>query len=226
MTTLTCHWLGEVPYADALRIQSQLRQRVIDNDSNGYLLLLTHPPTFTVGRHGQMANVLASGGLLDQRGVTVHQVDRGGDVTYHGPGQLVGYPILDLRKIKRGVRDYVCGLSRALTATAAEYGVETVWDEKAPGLWVGNNKLAAFGVHVSRHVTTHGFAFNVAPDMSFYQMIVPCGLAQRGVTSLKKLLRDRCPSMQDVVAQVKSAMIEELGLNLEYTALDFVVEGA
>ncbi len=225
MMNLACHWLGEVPYADALRLQMTLRERVIKEESCGYLLLLTHPPTFTIGRHGQLANVLASNSVLEQRGATIHRVDRGGDVTYHGPGQLVVYPILDLRHIKKGVRDYICGLNRALIKTVAQYGISAVWDEKAPGLWVGNDKLAAFGVHVSRHVTTHGFALNITPDLSFYDMIVPCGLAERGVTSIETIIGDKCPSMEDIISHIKIAMIEELRLKLEYTAQDFVVEG-
>jgi lipoyl(octanoyl) transferase len=221
---MDCYWLGEVSYKDALELQLAIRNSVIAGESDGALLLLTHPPTYTIGRHGRETNILAAPDVLSRTGATVHRVDRGGDVTFHGPGQLVGYPILDLRGIRRGVRDYVCGLSKALKSVASHWGINTHWDEDAPGLWVGRDKLAAFGVHVSRQVTTHGFAINVCPDLDWYRLIVPCGLQDRGVTSLAKLLGEAAPTLSEVRQRVQIALEQEFALNFEYNSATSVLE--
>ena len=201
--TLIHQWLGELAYESALALQRDTRAAVLDGADNT-LLLLTHPHTITVGRHGNMNNIVARP-ILEQRGATIHRVDRGGDVTYHGPGQLVGYPIVNLMRLKLGVRAYVCALSDALRSALAGFGITATWDDEAPGLWVGREKICAFGVHVHRNVTTHGFAINVAPDLSFYSLIVPCGLATRGVTSMAAQLGE-APPMSAVRAAVVAAI--------------------
>lgn len=191
-------WLGPaVPYAEALELQARLRQEVISGQHVGTMLLLEHPHTVTIGRHGLEANVL-SRERLEGAGAAVFHVARGGDVTYHGPGQLVGYPIVDLTRLKLGVSAYVRAMADVLADACADWGVDARWDADYPGLWVGADKLVAFGVHVSRGVTNHGFSLNVAPDLSFYRLIVPCGLPTRGVTTLRRLLGTAAPTMETV----------------------------
>ncbi len=207
------HWLGEVPYEEALALQERLRSEVLAGRSPGALLLLEHPHSVTIGRHGNRQNVLAPE-LLERAGCRVFHVARGGDVTYHGPGQLVGYPIVSLSALKLGVRAYVETLAEILTQVVSEWGVEAVWDPDNPGLWVGRDKLAAFGVHVHRQVTNHGFALNVDPALELYDLIIPCGLRDRGVTSLSRLLGPGAPSLLEVRERVAVEFARQL--NFEY----------
>jgi lipoyl(octanoyl) transferase len=178
--------LGQVDYTSALRLQQQLaadRKRGLVPDQ---LLLLEHPHVITMGRNGHLAHLLASDDILARAGIGFYPTDRGGDVTYHGPGQLVGYPILDLRDWKRDVGAYVRAVEETLIATLAEYCIEAGRIPKLTGVWVGECKIAAIGVHLSRWVTSHGFALNVSTDLSYFQYIVPCGLT-RPVTSMAAL---------------------------------------
>lgn len=190
--------LGRVPYDEALAIQ----QRVIAARKAGRigdtLLLLEHPPVLTLGRNAHRSNILASDELLAQKGVTIHEINRGGDVTYHGPGQLIGYPIVDLRGDLPGKRgphlgpvDFVRLLEEALIRTCGEFGVMTQRICKLTGVWtiaggsIREKKVAALGVHVSQGVTSHGFALNVTTDLRDFEWIVPCGITDRSVTSLE-----------------------------------------
>jgi lipoyl(octanoyl) transferase len=170
--------LGRVQYGEAFELQQRLvaerKQGLIPDQ----LLLLEHPHVITLGRNGHMENLLASDEILDLAGISFYPTDRGGDVTYHGPGQLVGYPILDLRDWKRDVGAYVRGLEQAIIDTVGEYGIEAGRIPKLTGVWVGDRKIAAIGVHLSRWVTSHGFALNVSTDLSYFQYIVPCGLTK------------------------------------------------
>jgi lipoyl(octanoyl) transferase len=155
------------------------------------LLLLEHPHVYTLGRNAKKENLLISAEQLAARGAQVFETDRGGDVTYHGPGQLVGYPIIDLAQHRRDIAWYMRSLEGVLIAVAGDYGIRAGRLAGAPGVWVGNDKLAAMGVHISRWVTSHGFAFNVNTDLRYFAWIVPCGLRDKGVTSLQKLLGRR-----------------------------------
>ena len=168
-----------------------------------HLLLLEHPHVYTLGRNASAADVLASAAWLRQRGIEVEESDRGGQVTYHGPGQLVGYPILDLSPDRRDVRRYVRDLEEVLIRTLAGFGIagEVRPGAALIGVWAGGEKIAAIGVHLSRWITTHGFALNVAPDLSLYAGIVPCGLRQEGVTSMARLL-GTAPPLAVVAAQL------------------------
>jgi len=141
-------------------------------------LLLEHPHVITLGRNGHAGNLLASAEVLSRAGVAFHPTDRGGDITYHGPGQLVGYPIVDLREWKRDVGAYVRGVEQAIIDTLADYGISAGRIPKLTGVWVDDRKIAAIGVHISRWWTSHGFALNVSTDLSFFQYIVPCGLSK------------------------------------------------
>jgi lipoyl(octanoyl) transferase len=189
--------LGRVPYAEALAIQQRVIAARKQNLIGDTLLLLEHPPVITLGRNASRANILASDEWLASRGVEVHEVNRGGDVTYHGPGQLIGYPIVDLRGEWPGKRgphlgpvDFVRLVEEALIRTCADFGVMAKRVPKCTGVWTYSEmcekKLAAIGVHVSQAVTSHGFALNVTTDLRDFDWIVPCGIKNRGVTSLEQ----------------------------------------
>jgi lipoyl(octanoyl) transferase len=190
--------LGRLSYAEGLRIQAEVVAARKAGRIGDTLLLLEHPPVLTLGRNSTRANILASDELLAQRGVEVHEINRGGDVTYHGPGQLVGYPIFDLRGDLPGKKgphlgpvDFVRLMEEALILTCKDFGVPAQRICKLTGVWtyaggtVPEKKLAAIGVHVSQAVTSHGFALNVTTDLRDFAWIVPCGIADRGVTSLE-----------------------------------------
>ena len=178
--------LGRLDYPAALQLQQQLaadrKQGLIPDQ----LLLLEHPHVITLGRNGHLENLLADDDTMARAGIAFYPTDRGGDVTYHGPGQLVGYPILDLRDWQRDVGAYVRAVEETIIVTLAEYGIEAGRIPKLTGVWVGERKIAAIGVHLSRWVTSHGFALNVSTDLSYFQYIVPCGLT-RPVTSMAAL---------------------------------------
>jgi lipoyl(octanoyl) transferase len=178
--------LGRVDYGEALELQRELVDARKQGTIPDQLVLLEHPHVITMGRNGSMENLLASGEALDRAGIAFYPIDRGGDVTYHGPGQLVGYPIVDLRDWKRDVGAYVRAVEQTIIDTLAEYGISAGRIPKLTGVWVDGRKIAAIGVHISRWVTSHGFALNVATDLSYFQYIVPCGLT-RPVTSMAQL---------------------------------------
>jgi lipoate-protein ligase B len=177
-------WLGRVPYPAALQLQDRLRSQVADG-ARDVLVLLEHDPVITLGRGANPDHVLASPEVLATAGIATVQTSRGGDVTFHGPGQLTGYPIFRLRD---GVRAHVRAMADGIASVLADLGISARWRETTPGLWVGNDKICAFGVHVRRRVAMHGFALNVNNDLDGFRMIVPCGLAQSGVTSTARLL--------------------------------------
>jgi lipoyl(octanoyl) transferase len=182
--------LGVVPYEEALELQRRLVEERKAGSIPDQLLLLQHPPVITLGAkvRSDRSHVLATEAMLDEAGVALFEAGRGGDVTYHGPGQLVGYPILDLRPDRCDVHRYVRDLEEMMIAMAAAFGVRAERIAGLTGAWVGANKLAAIGVRISRWITSHGFAFNVSTDLAHFGLIVPCGIADRGVTSLGELL--------------------------------------
>jgi lipoyl(octanoyl) transferase len=178
--------LGRLGYQDALALQNKLvleRQQGLISDQ---LLFVEHPHTITLGRNGHLENLLASEHILERSGISFHSTNRGGDITYHGPGQIVGYPILDLREWKRDVRAYVRAIEQVLIDCLLDFGISGVRSEGMTGVWVDGRKVAAIGVHISRWVTSHGFALNHLTDLSYFQYIVPCGLT-KPVTSLREL---------------------------------------
>jgi len=182
--------LGLLDYGEALALQ----RRAVEDRRAGHigdqLIFVEHPHVLTIGVRGDggRSHILASAEALTSRGIAVHETGRGGDVTYHGPGQIVGYPIVDLAPDRRDVHRYVRDLEDVLIRTAADYGVDAGRVEGLTGVWVGREKLAAIGVRIARWVTSHGFAFNVTTDLDYFSLIVPCGIADRGVTSLARLL--------------------------------------
>jgi len=173
-------------YADAFALQQQLVERRKRGEISDQLLIVEHPHVVTMGRNGHDENLLAQPELLERAGVEFHRTDRGGDVTYHGPGQIVGYPIVDLREWKRDVMAYVRALEQVLIDALAQFGIAAGREAGATGVWTEQGKIAAIGVHISRWVTSHGFALNVATDLSYFRYIVPCGLT-KPVTSLQAL---------------------------------------
>jgi lipoyl(octanoyl) transferase len=181
-------YLGLMPYAEAHELQQQLVEKRKRDEIPDQFLLLEHPHVITLGRAANGANVLIDDEARARFGVELCETGRGGDVTYHGPGQLVGYPIIKLAPDRCDIRRYVRDLEEVLIRTAADFGIGAGRIEGWTGVWAGNEKLAAIGVRISRWVTMHGFAFNVTTDLSYFRLIVPCGIRNHGVTSLHKLL--------------------------------------
>jgi lipoyl(octanoyl) transferase len=233
-------YLGRIGYDEALRLQEELVQARIEGRAENILLLLEHPPVLTLGRNANRSNVLASDELLARRGVTLHEINRGGDVTYHGPGQLVGYPIFDLRSLhndnggRLGPVDFVRRMEEALIRLCGHFGVPAVRIPGLTGVWcpgggaahggplderiaqpdknhpAGERKIAAIGIHVARGVTSHGFAFNVTTNLDDFHLINPCGITDRAVTSLEKEADD--PQAIPALEQVAHLAARQFGL--------------
>jgi len=183
--------LGVVPYAEALTIQRQLVEDRREGRIGDVLLLVEHPHVLTLGVRGDggRSHILATDDVLARRGVEVYETGRGGDITYHGPGQIVGYPIIDLKPDRCDVHRYVRDLEEVLIRVAADYGLTAERVRGLTGVWVSGEKVAAIGVRIARWITSHGFALNVATDLDYFNLIVPCGISDRGVTSLSRLLQ-------------------------------------
>jgi lipoyl(octanoyl) transferase len=186
--SLKVHRLGRIGYARALALQERLLEARAEQRIADTLLLLEHDPVITLGRGSKPGHVLASRELLAAQGVEVHETGRGGDVTYHGPGQLVAYPILDLSPDRRDVRKYVAGLEEVMIRIAASYGLSAGRSAGLNGAWLQDRKIGAVGVRIRRWVTMHGFAFNVTTSLSAFDLIVPCGIRDKRVTSLEREL--------------------------------------
>jgi lipoyl(octanoyl) transferase len=200
--------LGRVRYAEAMEMQHRLVEQRKRGEIPDQLLIVEHPHVVTLGRNAHMANVLASPAVLERAGIEMHASDRGGDVTYHGPGQIVGYPIVDLREWKRDVGAYLRALEQVLIETLREFGITGSRVAGATGVWVDGAKVAAMGVHISRWVTSHGFALNVDPDLDYFRYIVPCGLEQP-VTSMRAL--GSSAGREEVVAAIAAAFAKVFG---------------
>jgi lipoyl(octanoyl) transferase len=206
--------LGRVPYGEGLELQKSLIEARYEGRIGNTLVLLEHPPVLTLGRNACRANILASDEFLAYRGVEVHEINRGGDVTYHGPGQLVGYPIFDLRSFtpRLGAVEYVRLMEEALIRACGDFGVQATRIAGRTGVWspaggsVLERKIAAIGVHIARGITSHGFAFNVNPNLRDFQLIIPCGIADREVTSLEREA-DPPPPME----AVRNAVARQFG---------------
>jgi lipoyl(octanoyl) transferase len=191
-------------YGEALGIQSKIASDRKQGLGVDHLLFVEHPHVITIGRNGHEENVLAPEETLRRAGIELHESDRGGDVTYHGPGQVVGYPIMDLREWKRDVGAFVRAIEQVLIDTLADFGIEAKRIAGLTGVWTGQAKIAAIGVHLSRWVSTHGWALNVATDLQYFQYIVPCGLA-KPVTSMTAL------GVHADTEEVKSALTRHFG---------------
>ena len=192
--------LGVRAYEPVLELQETIVERIRERQTTDTLLLVEHEPVYTLGRNATEANVLISEEELATRGIHLIRTSRGGEVTYHGPGQLVGYPILDLTGRAEGPAGYVSLLEQVLIEVLAHYGIQACTDRRNRGVWVGREKIAAIGVRITRRITMHGFALNVTTDLHPYEGIVPCGIQDRGVTSMDRLVPEI--SMADVKQQV------------------------
>jgi len=196
--------LGRMSYGEALGIQSKIASDRKQGLGVDHLLFVEHPHVITIGRNGHQENLLAPEETLRRAGIELHESDRGGDVTYHGPGQVVGYPIMDLREWKRDVGAFVRAIEQVLIDTLADFGIEAKRIAGLTGVWTGQAKIAAIGVHLSRWISTHGWALNVATDLQYFQYIVPCGLA-KPVTSMTAL------GVHADTEEVKSALTRHFG---------------
>ncbi len=209
--------LGLIGYAEAWDLQKRLVAAHKAGAIEDVLLLCEHPHVITLGRNGKREHLLASEHVLRQKGVEFHTTNRGGDITYHGPGQIVGYPILNLDAIRRDVVWYVRMLEEAMIRATAEFGITANRVAGKTGIWVpsgkSEEKLAAIGVHISRWITSHGFAYNVSTDLRFFDLIVPCGIADRKAASLEKLL-GRSVKLEDVAPRIAKHLGELFGLKL------------
>jgi lipoyl(octanoyl) transferase len=199
-------WLGRVPFEPTVTVQESLRQRVLAGTGPETLLLLEHEPVITLGRSAEAAHILLGASELQRRGIALHQASRGGDVTYHGPGQLVGYPVV---RLDRGVVGHLRAMADGLIEVLARFGIVAVWRRDAPGLWVDNDsappsKICSFGVNVHRRVCIHGFALNVGVDLDAFRAIVPCGLAGVTMTSMGRLI-GHTPPLEALASEVASA---------------------
>jgi lipoyl(octanoyl) transferase len=208
-------WLGRIDYRRALDLQMRIcASRKLGREPD-VLLLLEHPPTITLGRNGRWHNLLVTDEALIARGIERFESDRGGDITFHGPGQIVGYPILKLEASERDVHRYMRNLEECLIRTLQAFGIESGRDSRYTGVWTSQGKVAALGVHISRWITRHGFALNVNTDLSYYDLIVPCGIAGKQVTSMERLLA-RPVGLQEVAGRVAVEFASVFGRDLEW----------
>jgi lipoyl(octanoyl) transferase len=209
---LDLRWLGSTSYPEAARLQERLVAARRGGEIPDTLLLLEHPPVITFGRGADPGHVLAEERELAHRGIEIHDAGRGGDVTYHGPGQLVGYPIVALEGERRDAHAYLRAIEQALIEAVAEFGITAGRVDGLTGVWVGDEKLAAIGVRLSTGwITSHGFALNVRGDLSGFDTIVPCGIRDRGVTSIARLT-DRDVTVREAAESVAPHVARELGL--------------
>ncbi len=199
MESIHCVDWGLIDYATAYERQKQLFEQALENKKNGLpventLIFCEHPPVITVGKSGNTQNLLFSEDFLTARGVSLYHIDRGGDVTFHGPGQLVGYPIFDIEQMELGLKAYISRMEDAIISLLSYYGISGERMDSAPGVWLdpdkpgSTRKICAIGVRSSKFITMHGFALNISPDLEYFNLINPCGFTDKGVTSMEKEL--------------------------------------
>jgi lipoyl(octanoyl) transferase len=186
--SLTYCDLGFINYKEAWDLQQDIHSKRVSGEVEDTFFLLEHPNTYTLGKTAHKENLIGSEDYLKQNQISVYDIDRGGDITYHGPGQLVGYPIIDLNNWYKDTHIYLRALEEVIIKTCSDYGLECGRNEKHTGVWIGDRKIAAIGIKVSRWITMHGFAFNVNTDLKLFNGIIPCGIQDKSVTSLSKEL--------------------------------------
>jgi lipoate-protein ligase B len=207
-------YLGIVPYDRALKLQEGLAQARAEGRIGDVLLLLQHPPVFTIGRFRGGEDITVPAETLARDGIAVLHTNRGGGITYHGPGQLVGYPILDLKENRLGVREYVWKLEAAIMSVLLALDIRAHQVAEHPGVWVGEKKICSIGIHVSRHITTHGFALNVCNDLRYFGYVRPCGLSGQVMTSVSELLGHQV-AMDTIIETLLPSFSEIFGLSCE-----------
>ena len=219
--------LGLVEYQTACDLQNRLQELRIEGEIGDVLLFLEHPPTLTFGKQKDLQNLIFPKEKLIRNGITLHPTDRGGSITWHGPGQLVVYPILDLNQRNRDVHQYVFNLQEVIIRTLKDFSIKAGRDQKHVGVWVGQDKIAAIGLNVKGGVTKHGFALNVNNTLDHFSFIHPCGIIDRGVTSMSKLLNKNL-SLEDIMKTVVTHFSDVFGLPVErgYDILHHVLPGS
>lgn len=218
--------LGRVPYAEALELQRSIaRDRISGAISQDVLLLMEHPPVVTLGRSSKEKNLTASPEFLQSRGVELFEVERGGDVTFHGPGQLVGYPIIDLKRHRQDLHWYLRSLEQALINSLADYGIPGERNTSYTGVWTQGKKIASIGVHARDWVTWHGFALNVTTELSYFNLIVPCGIDGVVMTSIARELGVEDVSAHDVIERVTAKFADVFDLTAVVTSRSALLQG-
>ena len=190
--------LGKADYTETWEIQKELQSKRIRGQIDDQLLLVEHPPVYTLGKNAPMDDLL----IKDNDDISIIQTDRGGKITFHGPGQLVGYPIIDLNNYKRSISWYMRELEQLIINVLLDYNINSQRKKGLTGIWVKDKKIAALGVRISRWVTMHGFSLNINPDLSYYEGIVPCGITDFGVTSMAEILEKKCPKISDIKLKI------------------------
>jgi len=203
--------LGFIDYKEAWELQNEILSKRASGEVQDFLFLLEHPNTYTLGKTANKENLTGSETYLKENHISVYNIDRGGDITYHGPGQIVGYPIIDLNDWKKDTHKYLRALEEVLTRTCSGFGLKAERNQDYTGVWIGDRKIAAIGIKVSRWITMHGFAFNVNTDLSLFSGIIPCGIQNKDVTSLKKELGKNLE-----IKEVKSLIIKHFIDVFEY----------
>ena len=211
--------LGLIGYTEAWDLQKSTFKQRVNGEVNDTLFLLEHPHTYTLGKAAEKNNLVGNESFLKKNNISVYEIDRGGDITYHGPGQIVGYPIINLQDWKKDTHKYLRALEEVIMLTCIEYGLAPRRDDKYTGVWIGEKKIAAIGIKVSRWVTMHGFAINVNTDLSMFKGIVPCGIVDKDVTSLKNELRQDIP-----IDEVKLSLLKNFKEVFDYTAVNHSVK--
>ncbi len=206
--------LGFIDYQQAWDLQKDIFAKRVKDEISDTFFMLEHPHTYTLGKVAEKENLISSEDQLKEIGVCVYEIDRGGDITYHGPGQIVGYPIIKLSNWKEDTHEYLRSLEEVIMKVCADYGLDTHRDSKYTGVWIGERKIAAIGIKVSRWTTMHGFAFNVNTDLNYFGGIIPCGIKDKDVTSLKREFGREMP-----IEQVKQKLVEKFKDVFSYQTL-------
>lgn len=205
---------GLMDYREAWELQKNLFNQRLNNEIDDTLILLEHPHTYTLGKTADHNHLISSDEYRLEHGIAVHEIDRGGDITYHGPGQIVGYPIIDLKNWHQDTHKYLRALEEVIILTCKDYGIDASGNPAYTGVWLENRKIAAIGIKVSRWVTMHGFAFNVNTDLSFFNGIIPCGISDKEVTSLQKELKREIN-----IDEVKAGILEHFAKLFNYSEI-------
>lgn len=209
--------LNLIGYSDAWELQHELHHQRKDKMISDVFLMLEHPHTYTLGKTADKKNLIGSKEYLEDNNISVYEIDRGGDITYHGPGQIVGYPIINLNEWQNDTHKYLRALEEVIIQTCKEYGLETERKEKYTGVWIENRKIAAIGIKISNWISMHGFAFNVNTDLNLFNGIIPCGISDKEVTSLAKEL-GREISLSDV----KEKLLNNFRVIFQYDEIETV----
>ncbi|MDK2972265.1 MAG: lipoyl(octanoyl) transferase [Candidatus Sumerlaeota bacterium] len=212
--------LGRMAYQEAWDLQRAINERQVAGTLGHVLLFVEHPPTITIGRRGKHEEVLAPKAVLERRGIAVTETDRGGEITYHGPGQIVAYPLVNIQQLGFGVHAFMRAMEEAVIQYTASLGLKGFRWEGRTGVWIGKDKACAMGIRVRKWWTLHGLALNVRTDLNHFGMIVPCGIRDRGVTSLERLMGEKCPDFEQAKDGLKEHLARELRLDLTNSTVD------